>query len=114
MLRNPLQITSVTVEDRDAGSFDDVVVRRRRGSDVYIQAKTAMRGSTAVHGDWLLAAQTPNGKSPLEQYYNTYLKLQDGGRPFVLEFWTTRSFDANNPLLGGLRDSRIPESTPAP
>ena len=39
MLSTAEEILSVTVEDAEGGAFDDVVVRRRVGGNVFIQAK---------------------------------------------------------------------------
>ena len=104
MLCQPDRIESVTVEDPSGGAFDDVVVRRHFGPDLYIQAKSSNYGSTVIDSDWLLEADSPASRSSLQRFYSTFRALQETADQFVLEFWTNRSFDGENPLLGKLRD----------
>ena len=104
MLTDPDRIASVTVEDPEGGAFDDVVVRRRFGPDLYIQAKSSNYGSAVIDGDWLLEADSPTSRSCLQRFYSTFKDLRETTDQFVLEFWTNRGFDGKNPLLGKLRD----------
>ncbi|WP_420618038.1 tetratricopeptide repeat protein [Candidatus Poriferisocius sp.] len=99
-------IASVSVEDPDGGAFDDVVVRRRVGGHIYIQAKSSNYADSVVDRDMLLTAARPGGISPLRRFYATYTALSEDGGDFSLEFWTHRAFDDANPLLGALRDLR--------
>ena len=104
MLSDPARIASVTVEDPDGGAFDDVVVRRRFGPDLYIQAKSSNYGSAVIDGDWLLEAGSPASRSYLQRFYSMFKDLKETPDQFVLELWTNRGFDSENPLLGKLRD----------
>lgn len=106
MLRPSEMISSVAVEDAAGGAFDDVVVRRRVGGDIYIQAKNSNYGNKIIDRAWLLTANTAGGRSPLQRYYDTYLRLSEAGERFTLEVWTTRGFDHANPLLGRLLDRK--------
>ncbi len=105
MLQAPETILSVSVEDAEGGAFDDVVVRRAGGGDIYIQAKSSNYGDKIIDGDWLLTA-APGGKSPLRRFYETYFRLSETGERFRLELWTNRGFDHANPLLGRLLDRK--------
>lgn len=100
------QIASVSVEDRDGGAFDDVVVRRITGRNTYIQAKSSNYADRTIDREMLLTAARPGGKSPLQHFYDTYKALAAQGGEFSLEFWTHKAFDANNPLLSDPRDLR--------
>ena len=104
MLSDPARITSVTVEDPEGGAFDDVVVRRRFGPDLYIQAKSSNYGSAVIDGDWLIEADSPASQSCLQRFYSTFRDLEETTDQFLLELWTNRGFDGENPLLGKLRD----------
>lgn len=107
MLCTPARILSVSVEDREGGAFDDVVVRQSVGENIYIQAKSSNYGHNIVDRDWLLTAATAGGKSPLQRFHDTYLRLSKAGERFRLELWTNRGFDHANPLLGRLLDKRL-------
>ncbi|MCY3807449.1 MAG: hypothetical protein OXG91_13340 [bacterium] len=98
-------IASVAVEDAEGGAFDDVVVRRRVGGDIYIQAKSSNYAAQIVDRQMLLTAARPNGKSPLQHFYDTYCSRSSTDRQFSLEFLTHKGFDHDNPLLD-LRDLR--------
>ena len=104
MLSDPARIASVTVEDPEGGAFDDVVVRRHFGPDLYIQAKSSNYGSAVIDGDWLVEADSPASRSCLQRFYSTFRDLEKTTDRFVLELWTNRGFDGRNPLLGQLRD----------
>ena len=81
-----------------------MVVRRRFGPDLYIQAKSSNYGSVVIDGDWLLEVDSPASRSCLQRFYSTFRDLEKTTDQFVLEFWTNRGFDGRNPLLGKLRD----------
>lgn len=106
MLEGAAEIASVSVEDAGSKAFDDVVVRRIRGADIYIQAKSSNYGNKIVDTDWLLTPDAPTGRSPLQHFHDTYVKLTAEDGDFSLELWTNRGFDHTNPLLGGLRDQK--------
>lgn len=104
MLSDPARISSVTVEDPEGGAFDDVVVRRHCGPNLYIQAKSSNYGSAVIDGDWLLEADSPSSQSCLQRFYSTFRNLEKTTDQFLLELWTNRGFDGKNALLGELRD----------
>ena len=104
MLSHPDRIASVAVEDPAGGAFDDVVVRRHFGPDLYIQAKSSNHGSSTIDRDWLLETGSPAARSYLQRFYSTFRDLEKTTDRFVLELWTNRGFDRQNPLLGELRD----------
>ena len=106
MLHGPERILTVSVEDAAGGAFDDIVVRRAVGRDLYIQSKSSNYAEVIVDGEWLLTPVTVDGRSPLERFYGTYTDLVAAGREFSLEMWTNRGFDHDNPLLGNLLDRR--------
>ena len=96
----------VSSEDAGGGYFDDVLVRRRWGANTCIQAKSSNYGNVIVDREWLLTPKTPNGRSPLEHFYDTYAEFTAAGKPFSLELWTNRGFDHRSPLLGKLLDQK--------
>jgi len=96
-------IVSVSIEDAAGGHFDDVVVRRRRGPDLYWQVKSSNYGSVVVDEAWLLTPVTRGGRSPLQHFHATYRQLRAAGRHFELTLLTNRGFDPADPLLR-LRD----------
>ncbi|WP_421740718.1 SAVED domain-containing protein [Cellulomonas sp.] len=99
-------LESISVEDRDGGSFDDVVVRRTEGLNEFFQVKTSVQASASnvVDDAWLTTSLTPTGRSPLQHFYDTYVTQTQVGRPFELTLVTNRGFDHNHRILD-LRDS---------
>jgi WD40 repeat protein len=96
-------IDSVSIEDASGGSFDDVVVRRRSGTDTFLQIKTSSYGSTIVDEAWLMS-HVPGGRSPLQHFFNTWKDLDSAGNAFELALLTNRGYDPHHPLLGDVRD----------
>lgn len=106
MLCEPSRFLSVSVEDAEGGAFDDIVVRRRKGRDLYIQSKSSNYGDVVVDSEWLLTPASTAGSSPLQRFYRAYTRLAATGTVFSLELWTNRGFDHEDPLLGSLLDLR--------
>jgi hypothetical protein len=104
MLTDP-DIESISIEDAGGGSFDDVVLRRRTGSDSYFQLKSSNAAATAVTEEWLTTRRTATGHSPLQHFYDTWLALrpQAGGKATTFSLVTNRGLDPRDPLLS-LRD----------
>jgi hypothetical protein len=94
---------SVSIEDAAGGHFDDVVVRRLQGPDLFWQVKSSNYGAVTVNEAWLLTPLTTRGRSPLQHFLDTWRALRPGGKPFELTLLTNRGFDSNDPLLT-LRD----------
>jgi len=97
-------IQSVSIEDDDAGYFDDVVTRRLSGPDIFIQVKSSNAGNIIVDAAWLLTPASRTGRSPLQHFHATWVTLSAAGRPFELVLLTNRGFDHLDPILGDLRD----------
>lgn len=106
MLCEPARFLSVSVEDAAGGAFDDVVVRRRIGRDLYVQSKSSNYADVVVDSEWLVTPRSAEGSSPLQRFYGTFAGLVAAGGAFSLELWTNRGFDHEDPLLGSLLDGR--------
>ena len=105
MLCDP-DIESITLEFREGGAFDDVVVKRRQNADTHIQAKSSNYGNTIIDQKWLFSTKSKKGKSPLQHFYATYQAREAEGAEYTLEVWTNRGFDHKNKLLGELLDQK--------
>jgi hypothetical protein len=100
------EITSVSIEDRDGGSFDDVVVRRVSTAHRLLQVKNSNFGGTLIDDKWLLATSSSSerARSPLQHFFDTWKAWRDSGEPFDLELLSTRGFDPAHQILGEHRD----------
>ncbi|TDO44172.1 hypothetical protein EV643_117195 [Kribbella sp. VKM Ac-2527] len=96
-------VESVSIEDREGGAFDDIVVRRRTQPNVYWQVKSSNYGDTMVTEDWLLTKKTESGSSPLQHFHDTWRTLRDAGEPLELALVANRGFDGGHPILGAAR-----------
>ena len=85
MLAHPAQITSVSLEDRSGGAFDDIVGRFTSGRVIYIQVTSSVRGNRAIDWDYLSASKA-QGKSRLQRWYDTYAEKTLAGERFTLSF----------------------------
>jgi hypothetical protein len=92
-------IVTVSIEDATGGHFDDVVVRRRQGPDLYWQVKSSNYGSVIIDESWLLTPITASGRSPLQHFHATWRDLNDTGKAFELALLTNRGFDPADPIL---------------
>lgn len=90
---------SLSVEEKEGGAFDDVVVRWDDGATDYEQAKTSNFGNTVIDDAWLITARTANGKSPLQHFFRTWSSLTASGLSFDLTIVTNRGVDVNHPVL---------------
>lgn len=97
--------SSVQLEDRRGGSFDDVVATYP-DKVVWKQVKWAQHpGAEPLAIDSLTAGN--KGKSLIRKFAESYLKVQGSGKPFELEFITNRSLDGElRQLLNG-RNSKV-------
>jgi len=91
------------VEDAGAGSFDDLVIRRRNTGPRYTQVKSSNTARTVIDETWLCLPATPRGRSPLQHFHDTWSQLRQPSAQFVL--LTNRGLDHNDPVLQ-LRDNR--------
>lgn len=99
---NEPDIESVNVEDADGGAFDDIVVRWHRRSakpDEYFQVKSSNYNNRAVDEDWLVAAATAKGRSPLQHFHDTWRNLNRSGESFTIALLTNRNFDHHDRIL---------------
>ncbi|WP_327640857.1 SAVED domain-containing protein [Kribbella sp. NBC_00482] len=96
-------VESVSIEDREGGAFDDVVVRRRTKPTIYWQVKSSNYGDTIVNEDWLFTKKTAKGSSPLQHFYATWRTLRSAAGSFELALVANRGFDASHPILGAAR-----------
>jgi hypothetical protein len=97
-------VLSVSVEDKGAGHFDDVVVRRRTRPSEFRQVKSSNYGNVVVGEMWLTTPVSAKGASPLAHFFATWRDLVTARDPCVLEFMTNRGFPPDDPLLGEPRD----------
>ncbi|MFC0623254.1 SAVED domain-containing protein [Kribbella deserti] len=96
-------IESVSIEDREGGAFDDVVVRRCTQPNVYWQVKSSNYGDTMVTEDWLVTIKTNKGSSPLQHFYTTWCTFRRAAQSFELALVANRGFDGGHPILGAAR-----------
>lgn len=97
-------IASVSIEDKDGGSFDDIVVRRTNNPSVYWQVKSSNYGNIVVDEGWLFNSSSEKGKSALQHFHHTWRRLRQIAEPFELALVTNRGYDGGHPILGDLRD----------
>src|SRR5690349_14806141 len=81
---------TVTVEDRDAGNVDDIVIRYHDGQIRYLQVKHTVDSSTPVGAGWLMASRG-RGRSLLKKFFDSWKNL---GTAAHLELVTDRGIDA--------------------
>ena len=100
--------TTVTVEAKDAGFVDDVVVRGP-GRTEYFQVKYSVDGQTPVTSSWWMARSGTQRRSPLEKFWSSWQELSSrGGRP-LMTLLTNRPLDTRDPVLACIsgRDGRL-------
>lgn len=97
-------IVSVSVEDRDGGAFDDIVVRRVSAPNLYEQAKSSNYGNTIIDQEWLFTKRTEGGRSPLQHFFRTWQEVRERGESAQFNLVTNRGFDSTNRILGQARD----------
>lgn len=97
---NDASTISVSLEDKDSGNFDDLVIERNEATSYY-QIKSSNTAATTISGDWLTSSQTKNGKSPLQHFYNTWKQMHETkvGNNLDFSIVTNRAVDPQNPLL---------------
>lgn len=94
-------VDTVEIEDRDAGSYDDVVTRRHDGRHLFQQVKNSNYSDVVINEIWLLTA-TGGGRSPLQHFYDSWAVLRTNGTP-EFQLVANRGLDVDDPLLK-LRD----------
>jgi hypothetical protein len=110
-LRSGGDVTRITVEAREAGNVDDIVVERGSGPTVYTQVKHAVDAATPVGSKWLTA--TPSGaRSLLMRFRDSWTMLSAGGRDLEMQLVTDREVDPTDALMRRL-DRRTELLVPA-
>lgn len=98
-LRPGSDVTSITVEQPDAGNVDDVVLRRRTSPHRYIQVKHAVDATSPVGHEWLTTRPKPGASSLLEKFHRSWLLLTtDTNQPELL-LVTDREIDPRDPVM---------------
>jgi hypothetical protein len=101
-------VERVGVESFSAGNVDDVVIRRRVGSDEYIQVKYSVDANNPITSEWFLTPQTSGGKSPLQRFAASW-ELLRGKKAATdtptMTLFTNRVLDPSDPILS-LRDGQ--------
>lgn len=110
-LRPGSDVTRITVEAREAGNVDDIVVERGSGPTVYTQVKHAVDAATPVGTTWLTA--TPGGaRSLLRRFRDSWSTLSAGADNLEMQLVTDREVDPSDGLMR-LLDRRTELLVPA-
>ncbi|MGH2651152.1 MAG: hypothetical protein ACRDHK_08090, partial [Actinomycetota bacterium] len=110
-LRPGSDVTRITVEAREAGNVDDIVVERGSGPTVYTQVKHAVDAATPVGTKWLTA--TPGGaRSLLMRFRDSWSTLSAGAGDLEMQLVTDREVDPSDALMR-LLDRRTELLVPA-
>jgi hypothetical protein len=104
-LQSESDITSIGIEDPDAGNVDDVTVYRRRGLNEFYQVKSSVDARQAVNITWLTSPSPANGPSMLQRFHKAWINLTLNGRRAKLGLVTNRLADPNDPVIV-FRDGR--------
>lgn len=86
----------MTIEARDAGNVDDVVIEHQSKPTRYVQAKHAVDASTPVGAAWLMTGDTRSLLQRFSASWNDLRTLQ--GEP-AMELVTDREIDPNDPIM---------------
>ena len=93
---------TITVEARDAGNVDDIVVTYRTARTKYVQVKHAVDASTPVDTGYLTKLSNKGGPSLLQRFYASWADLSsDCGHP-DMRFITDREIESTDPAMKGL------------
>jgi SMODS-associated and fused to various effectors sensor domain len=103
LLKRPsAQVERVTIEDNDAGSFDDITVEYEPGTKphAFYQVKYHVNHKHAYSTETLLHKKTDKSTSLLQKFHNTWKKLKqqypyDSLELHLVSNWT---WDSNDPL----------------
>lgn len=109
-LKDP-DVVSISVEDPDSGSFDDVVVRRSNGRSEYFQLKSSNSAGSIIDDDWLMTKSSPTARSTLQKLFATWSDLHRTA-PGTFAIVTNKGLDPNHPLLQ-LKDNQSDTIGPA-
>jgi hypothetical protein len=104
-------VVGITVEARDAGSVDDIVVERRSGPTIYTQVKHAVDARSPVGTAWL-TARSGGVRSLLGRFHDSWRTLSASGGDLVMQLVTDREIDPSDALMS-LLDRRTELLVPA-
>ena len=93
-LRPDRGVETITVEARDVGNVDDIVITYRTARTKYVQVKHAVDASTPVGTAYMTKPSDKGGPSLLQRFYASWVRLSsDCGRP-DMRFITDREVDS--------------------
>jgi hypothetical protein len=101
---------SITVEDPDAASVDDVVIRYTSGLTRYVQVKHAVDASSPVSSEWLMAAKG-NQRSVLKKFYDSWQTVAAASSVIEMQLVTDRQLDHGDLVLA-CYDTKTERLTP--
>lgn len=110
-LRSGGDVTRITVEAREAGNVDDIVVESGSGPTAYTQVKHAVDAATPVGSKWLTATSS-GARSLLMRFRDSWTMLSAGGRDLEMQLVTDREVDPTDALMRRL-DRRTELLVPA-
>lgn len=110
-LRPGSSTARITVEARDAGSVDDIVVEGDAGPTTYTQVKHAVDATTPVGTAWLTAASS-GGRSLLRRFYDSWKLLRTVDGDAQMQLVTDREVDPSDAMMR-LLDRRTELLVPA-
>lgn len=89
---------TITVEDVEAASVDDVVIEYDDGSHRYVQVKHAVDATSPVGDGWLCTPAKSGSRSLLQKFHASWIGLRDRG-PIEMELITDRNIDHGDVLM---------------
>jgi hypothetical protein len=110
-LRPESGVVSITVEAREAGNVDDIVVERGLGPSVYTQVKHAVDAATPVGTEWLTATSGQR-RSLLMRFRDSWTQLRAANGALEMQLVTDREVDPSDAMMRAL-DRRTELLVPA-
>jgi len=98
MLSSGSGIRTLTLEARDAGNLDDIVVEYEDDRFEYYQVKAATSDENLLSTEWMLRPGRSDAPSILQRFWATWEKVKTRGAPH-LELLTNRSRDSRDPVF---------------
>lgn len=86
-------------EAGDAGNVDDLVVHRAGQSAFYHQVKFGQDATRPLTCDWFTTSATPNGTTPLQKFWKSFVDLTDNGAPPRMALYTNKPIAPDDPVL---------------
>lgn len=98
-LRPDSDAETITVEARDAGNVDDVVIAYRSGRIKYTQVKHAVGARTPVGTEWLTAPSRSGGPSLLQRFHKSWRNLASADHQPDMRLITDREVDPGDEAM---------------